>query len=415
VLVQDDARTPLPWRQLTNAEQATFDLGHAVFNTGWAPANHPGGRRDGLGPLFNAQSCDACHNSRRRGRGPRTDGDAPADLVIQLGRRLPNGSVQRGIEDYGRILNTSAQEGFRREASVVVHYDEQAFTLDDGTQVSLRTPRYEVGELSGAALPSSTVLMPRMPPLVQGAGLLELVPQSEVVAYAQSVKHKRSAVQGRVSWPQTAQGPVIGRFGWQATEPSVATQTASAMSREMGLTTSLIAHIDCGQSDHACHTAEAGGTPEVEPGLFDALVLFQQLHAVPNEKSASLASQGAQLFTKSGCDACHRTALPVAAGVRSQQVIHAYTDLLLHDLGEQLADRDIEGNPVKSEWRTAPLWGLQASALSGQPLRLLHDGRARTIEEAILWHDGEARHARERYTRLPVKDRQTLTEWIAAR
>ena len=413
IVYQDDAHPPHAWRELSSEDQAKFDLGYAVFNTEWAPANTPAGRTDGLGPLFNAQSCDACHNSRRRGRGPRSDGEAPADLVMQLGKRLPDGSVQRGIDEYGYVLNTTAISGYEREASVSIRYEEQASTLADGTQVSVHIPSYEITRLSGPVLAGDTVLMPRIPPSVQGAGLLELVPQSALVAIAESERRGDRALAGRVSTLESNDGAVIGRFGWQATEPTVAAQTASALSREMGLTSPLVSSIDCGRTDAACLSAPAGGSPEVEPSLFDAVVYFESLHAVPARESAGRPSAGGRLFTRLGCDGCHRSTLPVDTGARTSQVIHPYTDLLLHDMGTDLADRDLEGNAVLNEWRTAPLWGLQAAVASRQPLRLLHDGRARSIQEAILWHGGQASKARERFIRLPESERRTLESWIA--
>ena len=415
VIIQDDAHVALPWRPLTPAEQKTFDLGYATFNTEWTPANSPAPRTDGLGPLFNAQGCDACHNSRRRGRGPRGDGDAPADLVVQLGRRLPDGSVERGIAAYGRVLNTSAVPGFVPEAVVSIRYEGEVRLLADGTRVSMRTPRYDVTKLSGPALPDDTVLMPRMPPSVQGSGLLERVPQSALEKLADAAQRRSGPIHGRVSRLTGDRGAPIGRFGWQATEPTVASQTASAMSREMGLTTSLISHIDCGGGDTACQSAPTGGTPEVEPVLFDALVLFQSLHAVPAEKVSITSLHGERTFALLGCADCHRPTLPVQTGMRARQVIHPYSDLLLHEMGSGLADRDVGGAAVHSEWRTAPLWGINASVATGQPLRLLHDGRARTIEEAVLWHDGEARDAREGFTRLPADQRRALVAWVEER
>ena len=166
--VQDAAHPPQAWRELTASEHAAFDLGYAVFNTDFVPANQPPGRIDGLGPLFNSPSCDTCHNSRRRGRGPLGDGDAPSDLVIQLGRRLPDGHVQRGTNEYGFVLNTAAIKGFRPEARVSISYAEQVRVLLDGTQVKLRAPSYHISDLSGPQLPRNTVLMPRLPPPVQG-------------------------------------------------------------------------------------------------------------------------------------------------------------------------------------------------------------------------------------------------------
>ena len=383
VVEEPDAHVPQPWRPLTAEEQSKFDLGLATFNTEWVPANAPSGRIDGLGPLFNSQGCDACHNSRRRGRGPRGDGEAPADLVIQLGRRLRGGGIERGIDAYGHVLNTAAVPGFTREASVRIQYDGEIRILPDGTRVALRMPRYAVTDLSGPPLPANTVLMPRMPPPLHGVGLLELVPRS------------------------------TGRFGWQATEPTIALQTASAMSREMGLTTTLVGHIDCGHADTACTQAPMGGTPEVEPQLFDALVFFQRLQAVPIEPAR--ATSGERLFAAIGCTACHSPTLSIRTPAHEVRTIHPYTDLRVHDLGSGLADRDVSGAPVLSKWRTAPLWGLNASVRSGQPLRLLHDGRARSLDEAILWHDGEGRAARTRFEHLTGAERRELTTWIEGR
>jgi len=409
VSVQDDAHPPLPWRALTSDEQAAFDLGYSVFNTEWVPANTPAGRIDGLGPLFNSQGCDACHNSRRRGRGPRGDGDAPGDLVIQLGRLLPDRSVQRGTDEYGFVLNTAAIKGFKPEARVSIRYEEQPRALADGTEVKLRAPHYVVTDLSGPALPANTVLMPRMPPPVQGDGLLELVPRSELDDIAAGERRGGDGVHGRVS----IVGATVGRFGWQGTEPSVASQIGNAFAREMGLSNPLVERVDCGTQDHTCQSAPTGGTPEVEPELFNAVVAFQRLHAVPVQKLPDMSSAGGRLFVHLGCNACHATALRIrvehAAGPAR---IRPFTDLLLHDMGDELADRDLAGNIARDEWRTAPLWGMGAAYASGQRPRLLHDGRARTVDEAILWHGGEGRAARNRFARLSADERRTLVSWV---
>ncbi|HWK75171.1 MAG TPA: di-heme oxidoredictase family protein [Povalibacter sp.] len=410
-MVQDDMRAPRPWRSLTQAEQARFDLGLAVFNTEWSAATGAStGRTDGLGPLFNVQSCDACHNSRRRGRGPRGDGEAPLDLVIQLGRLSADGQVERGIPEYGHVLNTNAVSGFVPEAVVSIRYDTQVHTYPDGSTASLRVPSYSISRLSGAPLSEDVLIMPRMPPSVQGVGLLERVSDSELQRLASSGRSRD--VSGRVSWSSDSTPASIGRFGWQATEHSVASQTASAFAREMGLSTQLIGtHADCGVADAACRNAPNGGSPEVEANLFDALITFQELHAVPVSSALDRGSKESKLFENIGCAECHRSALPVHVdgGVAT---IHPYTDLLLHDLGPGLADRELAGKAAPGEWRTAPLWGLAAAAASGQPLRLLHDGRARSVEEAILWHDGEALRARQRFENLSVAQRSALANWV---
>lgn len=397
--VQDDAHPPHSWKPLSRSEQARFDLGYAVFNTEWVPANSPAGRIDGLGPVFNVQGCDACHNSRRRGRGPRGDGEAPGDLVVQLG----------GTDLYGRVLNTAAIPGFKPEGQVWIHYTSRRVRLADDTTIELHEPNYRIANLAGPPLPGGTVLSPRMPPAVQGAGLLELVPQSELESVVRLQKRATRDVRGRISWLRTDHGRVIGRLGWQAGQATVIDQVAAAFSREMGLTNPVAAFDDCGRWDAACRTAPNGGAPEVAPDLFEAVVAFERWHAVPVAKMPDRSALGAQLFARIGCADCHRSTLAIDTGA----VIHPYTDLLLHNLGVGLADRNLSGALIPSAWRTAPLWGLHASLVANQPPRLLHDGRARSVEEAVLWHEGEALRARDAYSHLNVQQRQSLIDWIA--
>lgn len=422
VVEQNETRSPAAWRALTGKESAAFDLGHAVFNTQWTPANAPAGRRDGLGPRFNAPSCDACHNSGRRGRGPSDAGQAPIDLVIQLGERQADGSVARGTKRFGFIINTAANGGLQPEAVVSIRYEAFRRELPDGTSIGLRRPEYEVSPVEGQPLAANTVLMPRMPQAVHGAGLLERVRESDVIALSRDTTYEAIGVRGRVPWIGQSGRRTLGRFGWQATEPLVSTQVASAFSREMGLTSPLDSRVDCGEQTPAC-LSRSGGDPEVEDSLFSAVVLFQKLQAVPRTAAAwtlfETSHDGRALFESAGCIACHRAALTIGperstapGGDEDSRVIVPFTDMLLHDLGPELADRDAAGTIVPSEWRTAPLWGLNAAFATGRPVRLMHDGRARSVEEAIAWHGGTAAESRRRFEHLPKSDRDTLVEWV---
>ena len=417
VVAQDDAHPPQPWRVLTESEQTTFDPGHAVFNTQWTPAGEPAGRRDGLGPLFNAPSCDACHNSRRRGRGPAAAGPAPIDLVIQVGLRQSDGSVSRGTERFGYILNTAANGGMDPEASVAIRYKDTLRTYADGTSVTLRSPTYIVTLPDGGALPAGLVLKPRMPQSAQGVGLLERVSALEILDLASPEGGVPLSVRGRASLIRMGDVNELGRLGWQATEPTVASQVAAAFSREMGLTTPAIDHIDCGRAVVLCASKPNGGTPEVDLELFRAVVLFEQMHAVPLTVTPepTLAAAAAKRFEEIGCGACHRSTLHVTSdlGDNPSREIHAYTDLLLHYMGEDLSDRDAAGDVVLSEFRTAPLWGINASVASVRALRLMHDGRARSIEEAIAWHGGAGAASRAAFEKLSKEERDALLAWIA--
>jgi CxxC motif-containing protein (DUF1111 family) len=332
---------------------------------------------------------------------------------MQLGR-LSDGRVVRGNADYGFVLNVSATKGFRPEARVSSAYHTQAVKLADGSTVELRVPRYQVDNLDGPKLAPDTVLMPRLPPSAMGDGLLELVPATELGRVAH--EEATAGLNGQLAWltnvsgnvPGTGITRVLGRFGWQASEPTVASQVAVAFAREMGLTNPLESRDDCAPSNALCKMAPSGGSPEVEPALFDDVVNFERWHAVPVPKEPYLASAGAKLFEANGCAQCHRTALTIETG----KVIRPFTDLLLHDMGQGLADRTIADAVAPSRWRTAPLWGMHAASVATQAQHYLHDGRARSIEEAILWHDGEARPARDRFAQLNAADRHTLTDWI---
>ncbi|HEY0232892.1 MAG TPA: di-heme oxidoredictase family protein [Dokdonella sp.] len=384
-----DTRDPPPYAALTPAQRESYDLGHALLNTQWVAAGTPRAeRRDGLGPLFNAASCDACHNEGARGQGLMKDGVAPAPLVIQLQdtRARSAHRVDDGDPVYGHVLNISALPGYTPEGIAWVHYAERSGHYPDGTAWSLRVPSYELRELRYGALSTGSAISPRLAPPLFGVGLLAQVPES---ALPEAADHPR------------------GRFGWQSASATLEQQTAIAMSREMGLTSRTIAHDDCTDAQPACRSAASGGTPEVSAQFMSALLAFQAFLAVPH--SNSNAGDASPLFAEAGCAACHRPQLPVE-GVDGITRIAAYSDLSLHDLGAELADRDAAGNIVPSRFRTAPLWGL-GHALR-RPLTLLHDGRARSIEEAILWHDGEALQARRRFEASSATDRKRLLDWL---
>lgn len=385
--VFEDPFSPPAYRKLHVREQAHVELGQAVFNTQWLPAGTPdAGRRAGLGPLFNSGSCDSCHNSAKRGRGPVRDGPVPVGLVIQLGTRSPDGkALPEGDPTYGLTLNTSALDGVAVEGNVTVHFAQQQGRYPDGTSWTLRRPVYEIHDLHYGPLKSTTLIKPRLAPALFGLGLLE--------AAMSDIK-----------------GPDAAHFGWQGDVPSLRTQTAKAFALEMGLTSSVRPQDDRTAAQHP----EEAGPPEVAEELLDALVAFEETMAVPVREAPPIPEkeeqEGAELFTRTGCAACHPPALPSPAGP-----LDAYTDLKLHDMGSALADSTLQGLKVTSRWRTPPLWALDYRGNGRPDVHLLHDGRARSVEEAILWHDGEGRIARDNFQKLSRKQRHQLIQWVEAR
>ncbi len=383
-----DHRNPPPYTKLGSAEAARYDLGMAVFNTQFIVAGTPGaGRRDGVGPLFNAASCDQCHNNGAHGRGPTESGPAPAALVIQLAASASAAETSTdppGDPVYGRVFNTISLEGLRAEGVVSIRYEDSVGHYPDGSAWSLRIPHYTFPQLNYGPLAAQTVVKPRLAPALFGVGLLD------------------TAVALKA-------GVLTGHFGWQATALSVADRTARAFSREMGLTSTQISNDDCTPVEAECLKQPNGGSPEVSDDLFDAVVSFQHSLAVPSSPSPhAQPDRDSKVFTQLGCAACHQPQMPVSTSA----VIAPYTDLRLHDLGTRLADETVTGEKVSSKWRTAPLWGLGYRVSFERSPTFLHDGRARSVEEAILWHDGEAADARARFEQLPAAQRRAFLHWL---
>lgn len=388
-----DRRDPPAFEPLDAAARDQFELGLAAFNTAWLPAGQKyATRRDGVGPLLVAVSCDGCHNNGARGRSDSANSRLSNSFVMQLGGKRQTA--------YGHVINTLAIDGFKPEARIEVRRVEQSGRYADGSGWALREPQYTLADLNHGPLPPDTVLRPRIGAAVFGAGLLQAVPD----AARDSIRH---------SQPRAQRGRIAGRFGWQGEAVSIADQSAQAFAREMGLTSAMRPEDDCTAEQTACRAAPHGGTPEVSAELFDAVVSFQTYVAVPARppRHEALEREGLAVFTRTGCALCHRPQLPVQLQDRSA-TIDAFTDLLLHDMGDALADRTAGGQRVKSLWRTAPLWGL-AHALQNADAALLHDGRASTPEEAILWHGGEASEARKAFIKLSRREREQLLAWLA--
>ena len=414
-----DRRNPPSYRLLDQTESARSDLGHSVFDTQWVAAGLPGiAGRAGVGPLFNATSCNACHNEGEGGRGLAGDGPAPVALVVQLGSPSEDVGTGPGGGDpvYGRVFNTSALEGVQVEGTVMVQYGEiDGYYYPFGARWSLRVPHYRLVGLTRGPLAPSTVIKPRLAPALFGAGLLEAVPESAISEGEAQQSDGRDS--GAPAWHSRQGTRLLGRFGWQGDAVSIRDQTTNAFAREMGLTSNDRSSDDCTPAEADCRGQPNGGSPEVSDELLDAVVTFLGTLAVPESPArAKDESLGPELFANIGCAECHRPRLPVdlpgAGGTRVRGVIAPYTDLRLHNLGVEMADENASGAKVISRWRTAPLWGLGYRLKTNGHLTFLHDGRARSIEEAILWHSGEAAQPRHKFTKLGPRARQALVGWL---
>jgi CxxC motif-containing protein (DUF1111 family) len=259
------------------------------------------------------------------------------------------------------------------------------------------------------------VIKPRLAPALFGAGLLDAVPET---AISEGAARSDDRAFGSPVWHSRQGTRMLGRFGWQGGAVSIRDQTMGAFAREMGLTTDERSSDDCTPIETDCREQPNGGSPEVSEELLDAVVTFVRMLAVPvSPVRAEAGALGSELFEKIGCAACHRPRLPVelpgSGGAKVSGVIAPYTDLRLHDLGTQMADENASGEKIISRWRTAPLWGLGYRLQMETHPTFLHDGRARSVEEAILWHSGEAARARLRFSDLGPSARKALLGWLA--
>ncbi len=418
-----------PARNLTAEQRRRFDAGDRLFEQLWISAPAQTEDRDGLGPLFNAQSCASCHGADGRGRPPLGSDDsergmlfllslpeqyrdlyAPDSLAAPIGAPVPDPT-------YGRQLQDRAIHGVPAEGRMSVTYTEIKGSYADGTTYTLRQPFYEIADLAYGDLHEAIQISPRVPPGVFGAGLLEAIPAELLELLADPDDVNADGISGRLHMiynNDTGQFD-IGRFGWKATVPSVRQQSAMAFLDDIGITSTTHPNQNCGRTQRECRFALHGGNPELDDAQLDDVVFYNQTLAPPAARGYETRSDGAELFFAAGCHQCHTPRLTTGRhniDALSGQVILPYTDLLLHDMGPDLSDERPVHDAAGSEWRTAPLWGIGLMPEVNGHQRLLHDGRANGVAEAILWHGGEAKPSREAFRNMSAKDRQTLIDFI---
>jgi CxxC motif-containing protein (DUF1111 family) len=399
----------LPAPGLGAAEIERFFAGQRLFNTAFVKAPSAVSELAGLGPTFNRPACGACHARDGRGAPPAGPGEALMQSIVRLGPPHPA---------YGEQLNDRAIEGVPAEGRALIAWQESAGRYDDGTPYRLRRPVVRFERLAFGKLAPETASL-RVAPQLVGMGLLNAVPMADILALAEANKANPDGVRGTarlVAAPGAAER-VLGRFGWRAAEPSLRHQIAAAFIADMGLTTALHPDKNCPPVQRACRAADPGRRPNIDEAQLDAIEFYLRALAVPERRDVEKPEvrQGERLFLALGCAACHRPSLatgahPVAA--LAHQTIHPFTDLLLHDMGDGLADQAREGEVSGRFWRTAPLWGLGlVPSVNGHEF-YLHDGRARGLAEAILWHGGEAEAAKRRFRALARAEREALIAFL---
>ena len=405
-------------RNLDNDLRAAFEVGDSFFTQNWVIAPASTEARDGLGPTHNAISCSSCHSLDGRAKPPDNPGDPERGLLLRLSIPGPDGPVDEPT--YGGQLQDRSILGVPAEGEIVISYEEIAGQYPDGTEYSLRQPTYGFADLAFGPMHTEVQVSPRIAPAIFGMGLLEAIPEAAILALADPEDTDGDSISGRPNyvWDVRKGETVLGRFGWKANQPTLEQQAAGAFLGDIGITSSIFPEENCPSSQEACEGAPNGGMPEVSDRRLDRVTIYVQTLAVPalRDPEDETVQQGARLFVQSQCSLCHtpmHTTGPdhPLAPLRDQKIF-PFTDLLLHDMGPGLADNRPDGEATGSEWRTPPLWGIGLVETVNGHTMFLHDGRARNLEEAILWHGGEAEESRQRFTRLTKEQRDALIRFL---
>ena len=434
-----------PAPSLPRAEIAHFHAGKALANQPWVKAPTTTTARDGLGPLYNARSCLTCHVNGGRGRLP--DGEdvlrasvlrlsLPADTRHEragvrahpvYGDQIQGQSValadQLGVSP--SALGPGAELEARAEAKVSLRWRERRYTYPDGDTVNLRAPQPILSRLGYGPLGSDVRFSLRHAPAIHGAGLIALIPEPAILALADPADRDGDGLSGRANrvWSRSEQDWVLGRFGWKANLPDLEHTVAGAFAKDLGISNPLFPDGPCTAAQERCRRMATGVGDdgfELSATLLELVLDFTANLGVPaaRPQPAERHAAGAALFAQVGCEGCHTPSHVTGPSARyahlSAQRIWPYSDFLLHDMGEALADGRADYRASGREWRTPPLWGAGLAAGINGAAHYLHDGRAGTLEEAVLWHGGEAASARAAFAHLDSEQRALLLAFIGS-
>ncbi|HEY0032869.1 MAG TPA: di-heme oxidoredictase family protein [Devosia sp.] len=424
---------------LSFEQEEQFKLGNALFRKIWVSSPSSTQASDGLGPLFNARGCQSCHIKDGRGHPPFPGQDESASMFLRLSvppgetdqRLAMDGVIAGEVGDpvYGTQLQDFAVPGLKAEGRMGIDYTEVPVTLGDGTVVSLREPKYSVVNLGYGPLADDVMMSPRVANPMIGLGLIEQIPAEDILALADADDLDGDGISGRPNWTIDPQSETVmlGRFGWKAGMPTIRSQSAAAFAGDIGISTPLddLPHGDCTENQPECLALPTGeqerlGASEAPDPVLDLVTFYAQTLGVPERRDVGDASviAGKQAFYEAGCASCHApkfvTSRDADNPAHKFQLIWPYSDLLLHDMGEGLADNRPEGQASGTEWRTPPLWGIGLTETVSGHSFFLHDGRARNLTEAILWHGGEAQAARDRFAGMSQTTRDNLLAFLGS-
>ncbi len=408
-------------RKLNDEEYDLFMLGRSFFAIPWVEAPSATTARDGLGPLFNANTCTSCHPKNGRGIFKKSNGNLSRDLVVRLSIPSNNSKEHRRLEKtmgfvpeptYGSQISINGIHKVPFEAKPHIKYDEIKVSFPDGEIASILKPTYSLSNLNYGKLAKDTILTFRLAPSLHGLGLIEKIPDEQILANADEFDKNKDGISGKPNmvYSNISQKIELGRYTWKASTATIMEQIANAAHNDMGLTTFVHPEENCTKKQVECNKAnKARDAIDLTDLRLGAINFYLENLKAYKPKEDKSFKEGLKLFKQVSCNKCHISNFKVEDGIN----IPIYSDLLLHDMGEGLSDGRSEFKASAREWRTAPLWGLALhEKINKKKPRLLHDGRARDFQEAILWHGGEAKSSKKAYMSLPKNKREQLIKFL---
>lgn len=415
--------------------ELNFKVGNGLFRKIWVSSPASTLASDGLGPLYNARSCQRCHLKDGRGHPPESPDDTAISMFLRVS--IP-GTAADGVAQieeylatrpeptYGSQLQDFGLAGHPAEYRLDVRYEEIEVALSEGETAYLRAPRYQAADLGYGPLHPEAMLSPRVAPQMIGLGLLEAIPAADILAQADPDDTDGDGISGRANivWSKEYDAPMLGRFGLKAGSPTVREQSAGAFAGDIGISNPLFpsAAGECTAAQTACQNAPHGDGDarvfEVDELGLDLVTFYSRNLGVPARRDVSdpQVLRGKEVFYTTGCISCHTPSFVTHRlddrPEQSFQLIWPYSDMLLHDMGPGLADGRPEARADGQEWRTPPLWGIGMTERVSGHTYFLHDGRARSLLEAILWHGGEAQAQRDAVAEMPSDDRAALIRFL---
>lgn len=376
----------------------------------------------GRGPISNAEACTDCHENGGRGQAPADETEPMHSMLVRLS--IPGAGPHGGPNPHPVYGDQLQNEGILGrvppEGDPRLVWETRSVTMADGEMVQLRAPALKLQNLNFGPLGAGVMTSTRVAPALVGVGLLDAVSERTIRTLAADQQRKGLRGRPNVVWDLINRREALGRFGYKANQPSVEQQILFAYHADLGVTSRWFPEENCTEVQLDCLAEPPGGHPELPEAFLDPVLFYARALAMPARRNVddSQVKRGKALFSVVGCDGCHlpnlQTADYAALPALSRQIIHPYTDLLLHDMGEGLADGRPDFRAGPRDWRTAPLWGLGLSQTVNGTGSLLHDGRARDLTEAILWHGGEAQPSREAFRAMARPDREALIAFLSS-